>query len=70
MTYDRSIKGLQPVATLLGRQNKLEKVSFWCGTVNIPLSRVLEMCYTKVSKKTEILMHDLTVDVAMDGFNT
>ena len=36
----------------------------------MPLSRVLEMCYTKVSRKTEILMHDLTVDLSLNGFNS
>ena len=27
------------------------------------------MCYTKVSRQTEILIHDLTVDINLDGFN-
>ena len=70
MTFDRAIDGLQPISTILMRENLLDKLSFWCGgDVNIALSRVLEMCYTKASRKTEILMHKLTVDVRMEGFN-
>lgn len=70
LTFDRSIRGLQPVTTLLERKKPLDKISFWCGSAaKVSLSRVLEMCYTKVSKQTEILMHDLTVDVSLDGLD-
>ena len=69
VTFDRSIKGLQPVTSLLERKKPLDKISFWCGSSKVPLSRVLEMCYTKVSKQTVILMHDLTVDVTLEGFS-